>query len=215
MTNTHAGFFPISPRFVAGLQLIQDWISPPLSGSWESRLLLWCNTIACSSALLCSCVRVRVCMRLMVATYSPFDVSPCLQLTKCTQVVVVFLLDKTHRSKHFCCKGWVSTHECTLAYTWTCRGMETEHGWIMQMLYTHFKTPSHVFSDIQKQMKGDCQLVHRGEQIQTAACNCCWQHQRHKGAESCIILSFSWLPATLRQILVFHFSALVLLSGVA
>lgn len=65
--------------------------------------------------------------------------------------------------------------------------------------------------------RGDRRLVHRGwTWTQTPACDCCchWHCQKHNGAECCIILSFSLLPASLIQILMLHF-VLVFLSGVA
>lgn len=121
----------------------------------------------------------------------------CCSLNTHRPVTVLLLEKNTHLTvllnrMHYCTHGPAVT-------------METEGGWIMQILSRRLTTRPHVLRLYPRANVGDCQLVHGGdvgggEQIQTAACS---QRLTHE-AESYIILCSSSPPASVRQILVLH-----------
>lgn len=123
MTNTHAGFLFNLPLFVAGPQLIQDWLSPPFLSRSRGSLVSSSDAIETPAAVHCC---AHVCEGVYVfnsPSLLPFDVSLVCQVTKCTHKHGWYFHWKNTpqiSNNYVTLDG--STH--TFSYTWTC----SDHG---------------------------------------------------------------------------------------
>lgn len=211
VTNTHDGFlfsfFFNLALFVAGLQLILDWLSLPFLSGSRGSLVSSSDAIETPAAERCC---ARVCEGVYVFNSPPllaFDVSLVSQLTKCMAAA------PTAKTHHRLANNYVRCkHTLIFMLACTCSGQENcNYRWSAFITLIIARLPLTCYPSSSGR-RGIVGLSSGWTWIQTPACCCCcccWLCQRHNGAQSGIIPSFSLLTASLLQILLLHF---VLLS---
>lgn len=198
-------FFFNLPVFVACLQLILDWLSLPFLSGSRGSLVSSSDAIETPAAVHCC---ARVCEGVYVFNSPPllaFDVSLVCQLTKCTGAA------PTAKTHHRLANSYVRCkHTLIFMLACTCSGQEScNYRWSAFITLIIARLPLTCFPSSSGR-RGIVGLSLGWTWIRTPACCCCyWLCQRHNGAESGIIPSFSLLTASLLQILLLHF---VLLS---
>lgn len=202
MTHTHTPalslFFNL-PLFVAGLQLIQDWLSLPSSQGVGGVLSPLPDAIETPAAVHCW---AHVYEGVYVFNSPPmlaFDVSLTCQLTKCMSAT------PTAKTHHRLANNYVRCkHILIFTLVWTCSGQgNCNYRWSMHLLHSSF-CPLMVPLILWQRGLSTCLLGWTWIQTPACCCCCCWC-QRHNGAESCIIPFFSLLTASFLQILMLHF----------
>lgn len=198
-------FFFNLPVFVACLQLILDWLSLPFLSGSRGSLVSSSDAIETPAAVHCC---ARVCEGVYVFNSPPllaFDVSLVCQLTKCTGAAPTAKTHHRFTNSYVRCK-----HTLIFMLACTCSGQEScNYRWSAFITLIIARLPLTCFPSSSGR-RGIVGLSLGWTWIRTPACCCCyWLCQRHNGAESGIIPSFSLLTASLLQILLLHF---VLLS---